>query len=301
MPREDREERPRNKVRGQTTDLPIPGGGDRYVMDDYKPNIPGVGGMEEPTDYRSRKQAYQESLGAGGRKQFRQGLNERWDRIAQQLLSGVPLEQLVERFGEGGGPREGRNSVAWDQWTSGNNPGLQRAIRNRDMFQGAIARGRVQEYPPGSGRYYGQWFSNKPQWYDRLGNVIGGGEAPPPVESAPVNTPTPAPIEPGTITSGGISYVPPGSTTPPVETGGARPTPQPTGLPIRGWSGSSIRQPVGMAGINQPPSYLTGSTLPQTGAWGSQSPYSANYNSASPHARGLQQRRRPWTFPGRMT
>jgi hypothetical protein len=290
VPRRDDEvidwERRRRNRNGPTSELPNPGNVDPRSMPDYKPPIPTIPGEEVVDDYRTRKQKYQESLGVGGRKAFRKGLNENWDRIARAYLSGTPLEDLIERYGEGGGPREGRNSVAWDQWTSGNNPGLQRAIRNKDMFQGAISRGRVKEWPPGSGRYYGQWFGNKPQWFDSLGNVIGDGGEPPPMTNP--TAPTAAPINPGDITSGGVTYNP-----------GTRPPPNPVGPPV----GTNVAQP---------PSYMTGSPAmqPHPAPWYSnqsqpmkqqpsvqRSPYSMQYNTSSPNARGMQQRRRmPWTL-----
>lgn len=304
MPKEERQGRNPKRNQGQTTDLPLPPGG---MPSDYKPDINIPGGEASVDDYRARKRARQEALGAGGRKQFRRDLNSNWDRIARAYLTGTPLENLIEMWGEGGGPREGRRSVAYDQWTSGNNPGLQRMQYKMGQTKKEIASGGLTEWPPGSGMYFNDPNNDpsKRKWFNQFREEIPAPGMGPEIDYSqidqtktriadwlaqqndPNRQPTPAPpVTPGTVTSGGVTYNP-----------GVKPTPTPTGPP------STI--PVATTNA---PSYLTGNitqpaSQPQIRQpWGSpstpslstvkQSPYSHGYNPMSQNARGIQYRKR---------
>lgn len=121
-------------------------------------------------------------VAARGTDQYRDAVNKLHKWVAYNFLRGVPLEELVERWGEGGSSREGRAHHDWEEWTERPPAEYYEELSNIGMFQKMKNDEGITEWPPGSGIFFNDPANDQSarQWFNQYGDRI-----PPPEDPGP--------------------------------------------------------------------------------------------------------------------
>lgn len=117
-----------------------------------------------------------------GTDQWRDAVTKKKKWIAYNLVRGVPLEELVDQWGEGGSSREGRLSHDYEYWQNtleGRGYGDEPASREyaeemwkQGNFKDLVSREAYTEWPPGSGIFFNDPANdqNAREWFNMYGD-----------------------------------------------------------------------------------------------------------------------------------
>lgn len=131
-------------------------------------------------------------VAARGTDQWRDAVHAKKQWVAFNALRGVPLDELMDKYGEGGSSREGRLSHDYEYWSKAlkgetlGDEGLPGELGDQQWdignFQRQTKQGDFTEWPPGSGRFFNDPGNDqeKRQWFDEYGQRIG-----PPADGGP--------------------------------------------------------------------------------------------------------------------